>query len=163
MQCLLASFTYNNIQIHSPLTKTLRQTIHGVLNSIFVRGGGTEMNTSARFGTMVELFKKKSLAFGFLTIGVWAQSQYMTAGRKMQRHLRLENWGKKDSASGYVCVCVCTCRGLRHDQTKHTLVQYAICPPPCPWKKNYSPPILQSPWVFALYGASEWKRPCLRG
>lgn len=62
----------------------------------------------------------------------------------------------KDPASGYMCVCVvCTCRGLRHDQTKHTQVQYAICTPPCP-QKMFSPPPSPSPRrVFALYGVSE--------
>lgn len=33
-RCLLASFTYNNIQVHSPLPNTHTQTIHGMLNSI---------------------------------------------------------------------------------------------------------------------------------
>lgn len=36
-RCLPASFTYNNIQSHSPLPNTHTQTIHGMLNSISVR------------------------------------------------------------------------------------------------------------------------------
>ena len=35
--CLPASFTYNNIQVHSPLPCTHIQTLHGTLNSISVR------------------------------------------------------------------------------------------------------------------------------
>ena len=38
-----------------------------------------------------------------------------------------------------VCVCVCTGIGLRHDQTKHIQVQYAICTPPPPLKNLLSP------------------------
>lgn len=36
--CLLASFTYNNIQVHSPVPNTHTQTIHRMLNSISLRG-----------------------------------------------------------------------------------------------------------------------------
>ena len=54
-RCLPASFTYNNIQVHSPLPNTHTQTIHGTLNSISVRA---RLRTSVSACTCVFVCKR---------------------------------------------------------------------------------------------------------